>query len=190
MPTTRSQKRVINHDDSIVVAKKQRRVPVRRKPENVTLANDDGIKAHEHFNPEEPEEINDNNVSINSDHNDDVTFASDDEQEIQAHKPILSDEEYEVVPLTEPANISLEIEEVGGEVEMEFEEILDEETENAEKEFRPRGKNKVYVKVEEFETKAEFHQYWLENRFGELYYHHSERSTDIGSEDVFQSYSQ
>ena len=62
MPTTRSQKRVINHDDSIVVAKKQRRVPVRRKPENVTLANDDGIKAHEHFNPEEPEEINDNNV--------------------------------------------------------------------------------------------------------------------------------
>ena len=98
MPTTRSQKRVINHDDSIVVAKKQRRVPVRRKPENVTLANDDGIKAHEHFNQEEPEEMNDNNVSINSDHNDDVTFASDDEQEIQAHKPILSDEEDEVVP--------------------------------------------------------------------------------------------
>ena len=91
MPTTRSQKRVINHDDSIMVAKKQRRVLLRRKPQNVTLANDDGIQAHKYYIPEEPEEINDNNVSINSDHYDDVTFASDDEQEIQAHKPILSE---------------------------------------------------------------------------------------------------
>ena len=88
MPTTRSQKRVINHDDSIVVAKKQRRVPLRRKAQDVTPANDDGIQA---YIQEEPEEINDNNVSINSDHNDDVAFPSDDEEEFQAHKPILSD---------------------------------------------------------------------------------------------------
>ena len=160
-------------------------MPIRRKPQNVTLANDDGIQSHKHYIPEEPEEINDNNVSINSDHNYEVTFASDDEQENQAHKPILSEEEDEVVPPTEPANISLEIEEVGGEVEMDFEEVLEEETEKAEKSFRPRGKNKVYVKVEEFETKAEFDKYWLENHFDELYYHHSERSTDIGSDDVF-----
>ena len=49
LSTTRSKKRVINHDDSIVVAKKQRRVPLRRKPQNVTLANDDGIQAHKHL---------------------------------------------------------------------------------------------------------------------------------------------
>ena len=137
MPTTRSQKRVINHDDSIVVAKKQKRVPLRRKAQDVTPANYDGIQATKHYIQEEPEEINDNNVSINSDHNDDVAFPSDDEEEFQAHKPILSDDEdfqaHKVVPTQEPANISLEIEEVGGEVEMEFEEILEEETEIVEK---------------------------------------------------------
>ena len=88
MPTTRSQKRVINHDDSIMLAKKQRRVPLRRNSTDVPLANDDGSqsKAPKHFLPEETEDINVNNVSITSDHNDDVTFASDDEEESQAHK--------------------------------------------------------------------------------------------------------
>ena len=89
MPTTRSSKNIdsfltlsavknvkrkIVHDDSIDVTKRQRRVPLRKK-----------IRRNQ-------EELNVNNVSISSDHNDDnhevsdVTVVFDDGNEIQAHK--------------------------------------------------------------------------------------------------------
>ena len=89
MPTTRSSKNIdsfltlsavknvkrkIVHDDSIDVTKRQRRVPLRKK-----------IRRNQ-------EELNVNNVSISSDHNDDnhevsdVTVVFDDGNKIQAHK--------------------------------------------------------------------------------------------------------
>ena len=79
MPTTRSSKNIENfltlsavknvkrkivHDDSINVTKRQRKVPLRKK-----------IRRHQ-------EELNVNNVSISSDHNDDH---HDDGKEMQAH---------------------------------------------------------------------------------------------------------
>ena len=60
-------------------------------------------------------------------------------------------------------SISEEFELVGGELEMNFEDDLDdeEETENAtEKIKRKRGPNKEHVLVEEFEDKLKFDEYW------------------------------
>ena len=51
---------------------------------------------------------------------------------------------------------------------------------------KPRGKNKSYVLVETFETKIEFESYWSENQFDDLYYHHSGRAINIGSEEIFR----
>ena len=199
----KSKKRKIFHDDSIVLTKKQKRVALKKRKENI------------------------NNVSISSDHNNDYdvgTLASDDDIDVQAHKSqnvvfdiiekpvnecngsdhasppsdainssnvtIASDDD--AIPTAhnktvDTSNTSFEIEEVGGNVELDFEKLDDsDEEEPIEKQFVPRGKNKVYVLIDEFDTKEVFDQYWISNDFDALYYHHSERSTYTGSEDIFR----
>ena len=58
------------------------------------------------------------------------------------------------------SNISLEFEEVGGNVSLQYQEIQGEEEEEIDerprRQYVPRGKNKVYVLIEEFNSKEEF----------------------------------
>ena len=51
---------------------------------------------------------------------------------------------------------------------------------------RKRGANKVYVFVEEFETKVLFDEYWKEMEFSKIYYHHVSKTTDSGMEEIFR----
>ena len=191
MPTTRSQKRGLKLDDSIVLAKRQRRAPLRKK--------------------------NINNDSFSSDCNNGVAFGSDDEGNEVATSAVLAVdhanrdfEEYssvagsleeesafeiaespeEEVPVQSISNISLEMEEVGGQLNMDYHEESedddDEEQAVTDKVRKPRGQNKIYVLVESFDTKEEFDVYWAEHKFDEIYFHYSERTSEVGYEDVFR----
>ena len=78
----------------------------------------------------------------------------DDGQQVDAHGSVNSS-----------LDMSLEMEEVGGNVEdFEFENIPDEEEDRSPipNGKKPRGKNESYVLVETFENKIEFESYWSE----------------------------
>ena len=134
-----------------------------------------------------------NNVSITSDHNDDlemreiaenvdgVDIGPKDDEEVLATENIGNSQA--------DGSISEEFELVGGELEMNFEDDLDdeEETENAnEKIKRKGGPNKEYVLVEEFEDKLKFDEYWNDLDFNKIYYHHVSKTTNEGMVDIFR----
>ena len=83
----------------------------------------------------------------------DVTIASDDGEDRQAGQESSTDDSLVSEGLESQANNhSLEIEEVGGDLDLDFEEVEEEEIEEpSEKQFRPRGMNKVYVEIATFE---------------------------------------
>ena len=169
-------------DDSINVAKKQKRCRLRRNRVN--------------------EEVNVNNVSISSDHNDDtevLEFADDLTNKnvdigLTTTEVVDTDVSFDceinddVVNDELDVSISEEIELVGGELVMDFEdenEQIEDDDMNV-KNKRNRGQNKVYILVEEFENKDNFDEYWNEMEFSKIYYHHVSKTTNEGMEDIFR----
>ena len=183
MPTTRSQnssdnllslsvvkvyKRKIQHDDSINVTKKQRRVPLRKRRAEVEM-NVNNVSILSDHNDDHPDvtlvfsdenvvpaqNLNYPGVTLVTDDHPDVTLVFSDENVVPANTEsppsqnsnypdvtLDTDDEHEV-QAPEPLNISLEIEEVGGEMDLEFDEISDNEVEEQiEKQFQPGGRIK------------------------------------------------
>ena len=113
-------------------------------------------------------EINVNNVSISSDHNDDLEMTEIETAITENMDDPKDGEPTEEVVATEnvaDGSISEEFELVGGDLEMNYEDDLDDkdEPENRNEKIKiKRGQNKEYVLVEEFEDKLKFDEYWNE----------------------------
>ena len=149
-------------NDSINVAKRQKRCKLRYDA-------DQGVGE---------EDVDENIMEAVEDVDDNIM----DEDESTCHENVVDN-------IVLQTSINEEFEFVGGDLELDFEnensEVEDTVEENV-RISRKRGPNKLYVFVEEFETKVLFDEYWKEMEFSKMYYHHVSKTTDSGMEEIFR----
>ena len=163
MQTTQAQKRNLQRDDSILVTKRQKKVPLRNRKQKPDLNN--SFTHNDSFNdnaqPGSPRIFPSTDDCEFPAHSSNSTISPVIEQVNNVHVPLASDDGIVLNAHNTSSNDSFEIEEVGGNIEIHFapEDPVEEEEDHDDNQKRTRGKNKEYVLIDTFVTKEEFDDY-------------------------------